>query len=136
MHAEENMSLISVSSDKATYALTSDQYDGLRQSLQNNEDVSSYRNQPPNAGSVTYDKIDFAWVYDGHQVLTVNIVADHNWEARVAGKEAIFEQIDERLIKPAIAVKYREVPEPASATEPVQAIEAEELKPDDAENQQ
>lgn len=54
------------------------------------------------SGSVTYQSIDFAWVYDSaKQELTLSIVADHNWKAKIAGNQTIFEMINEKLLSPA-----------------------------------
>lgn len=50
-------------------------------------------------GSVTYQKISFEWTYDATKAeLTMTIVHDGNWKAKIAGNEAIFGIIEDELI--------------------------------------
>lgn len=51
-----------------------------------------------NIGRVTYQEIDFKWIYDGVDELTVTIVKIHNWKAKIAGNMAIFGILNDKLI--------------------------------------
>jgi hypothetical protein len=81
----------------ARYHLTPDKFAALVTSLRSNKDASNMVVND-NFGAVTYQKIDFAWNYDGSDVLTVTIVADHNWKGKIAGNEAIFGELYDDLI--------------------------------------
>lgn len=91
-------SLIFVKPDMAHYALTPDKYAALVAALKTDKDASNLRIDDPNTGTVTYQQIDFGWTYDGAAQLTVVIVKDRNWKARIAGNELIFSELNDQLI--------------------------------------
>lgn len=81
----------------ARYPLTPDKYTALLAAIKANPQVSnSFVNG--NTGVLTFDKITFGWTYDGASTLTVSITADHNWEAKIAGNQVIFEQLNAKLL--------------------------------------
>lgn len=73
-------------------------YDALLAKLEKDPDASGLVTSAA-AGSVTYQKIGFEWAYDAAKCeLTMTIVADHNWKAKIAGNQAIFGVIQDELI--------------------------------------
>lgn len=92
---------------KACYGSVSQaKYDALIARLKSDQDASNIATGTPQEGiengSVTYQKIDFTWVYDPTNAeLTVAITADHNWKAKIAGNQAIFGMLFDELISKA-----------------------------------
>jgi hypothetical protein len=90
--------LIFVQPSSARFPMTPDKYAALVISLKLNKDASNLV-VTELAGTVTYQKIDFSWYYDDEpQELIVTIVGDRNWKAKIAGKEAVFEELNDQLI--------------------------------------
>lgn len=96
------MSLINVAPDTAQYSLLPEKYAALLVALKANKDASklvfSVGVAGAATGAVTYQGIDFAWQYDDVSQLTVKIIAVHNWKAKLAGNQVIFERLDADLI--------------------------------------
>lgn len=88
------------SPEKALYgSLPQAKFDTLMARLKIDKDASNLQVFDSGIGSVTYQKIDFAWSYDvAAAELTVRILAVHNWKAKIAGNQAIFEELNEKLI--------------------------------------
>lgn len=91
-------SLIYIAPDTAHYALAPDKYTALVAKLKTDPNARNLTCTVANAGSVQYQKITFAWIYDGIAQLTVKIVADGNWKAKLAGNEVVFQHLDSDLI--------------------------------------
>lgn len=90
--------LIFVEPNTAHYALTPDKYAALVLALGSNQDASNLKVTNAASGSVTYQKIDFTWQYDGVAQLTIVIVADRNWKAKLAGNEVVFQRLNDDLL--------------------------------------
>lgn len=89
--------LIHVSPNTANYhGVPPDKYAALVAALHADPDSSGFMSAG-NAGRVTYQKIDFAWQYDGAGMVAVTITADHNFKAKIAGNEAIFSLLNDRM---------------------------------------
>jgi hypothetical protein len=108
------MTLIYIGPDGAKFPLTPDQYAALIAKLSSDPDVSglvNHEGEAPGldlvagklAGGCTYQKITFSWAYDGVGELTVAILEDHNWKAKLAGNEAIFGELKAKLLDPVTA---------------------------------
>jgi hypothetical protein len=82
--------------DSARYALPPDKYTALIQALEHNTRASGLE-VAANQGSVTFQKVSFQWNYNGADELLVAITANHNFEARLIGNEAIFGHLNEQL---------------------------------------
>jgi hypothetical protein len=85
--------------EKACYGqISADKYVALETILKGDKDASNLAVNG-DTGTVTYNKIDFAWTYDPAACeLVLTIVADHNWKAKIAGNQAIFGIIFDQLI--------------------------------------
>jgi hypothetical protein len=88
------------SAEKALYgSVPQAKFDALIARLKTDKDARNLQLFDNETGSVTYQKIDFAWSYDAVAAeLTVVIVGDHNWKAKIAGNQEIFEMLNEKLI--------------------------------------
>jgi hypothetical protein len=88
------------SPEKALYgSIPQAKFDALIARLKTDKDARNLFEGDHETGSVTYQKIDFAWSYDPTaQELTVLIVGDHNWKAKIAGNLAVFQMLNEKLI--------------------------------------
>jgi hypothetical protein len=82
--------------DSARYALLPDKYAALIQALEQNTRASGLE-VATNRGSVTFQKVTFLWTYNGADELLVTITANHSFEARLIGNEAIFGHLNELL---------------------------------------
>jgi hypothetical protein len=82
--------------DSARYGLPPDKYAALIHALEENKDASGLQ-VAANQGSVTFQKVTFSWNYNGMDELLVTITANHNFEARLIGNEAIFGHLNEQL---------------------------------------
>jgi hypothetical protein len=82
--------------DSARYALPPDKYAALMLALAQNKSASGLQ-VAANKGSVTFQKVTFSWNYDGTSELLVTITANHNFEAKLIGNEAIFGHLNEQL---------------------------------------
>jgi hypothetical protein len=82
--------------DSARYALAPDKYAALLQALEQNTRASGLQ-VAANKGSVTFQKVTFSWDYNGVDELLVTITANHNFEAKLIGNEAIFGHLNEQL---------------------------------------
>jgi hypothetical protein len=82
--------------DSARYALPPDKYAALMLALAQNKGASGLQ-VAANKGSVTFQKVTFSWNYDGSSELLVTITANHNFEAKLIGNEAIFGHLNEQL---------------------------------------
>ena len=82
--------------DSAKYALPPDKYAALLLALQQTKGASGLQ-VAANKGSVTFQKVTFSWNYDGTTELLVTITANHNFEAKLIGNEAIFGHLNEQL---------------------------------------
>lgn len=90
-------SLEYVPPSSAEYPLAPNKYAALLAALKTNPGVSNSI-VSGNTGQLTFDKITFTWSYDGATTLTVTITEDHNWEAKLMGNEAIFGELNSKLI--------------------------------------
>jgi phage-related protein len=101
--------LIYVAPDTANFPLAPDKYAALIAKLKTDSDASNlaFSDGFPyplsnvagsGSGSVTYQKIDFTWTYDGVGQLTVKIIADRNWKAKIAGNDVVFQRLNDDLI--------------------------------------
>jgi hypothetical protein len=88
------------SPEKALYgSIPQAKFDALIARLKTDKDAISFFEGDHETGSVTYQKIDFAWSYDpAAEELTVMIVGDRNWKAKIAGNQAVFEELNANLI--------------------------------------
>lgn len=88
------------SPEKALYgSIPQAKFDALIARLKTDPDARNFFEGDHETGSVTYQKIDFAWSYDPTaEELTVVIVGDHNWKAKIAGNTAIFQELNVNLI--------------------------------------
>jgi hypothetical protein len=82
--------------DSARYGLPPDKYAALLLALEQNSHASGLE-VAANQGSVTFQKVSFQWNYNGADELLVTITANHNFEARLIGNEAIFGHLNEQL---------------------------------------
>ena len=82
--------------DSARYAVPPDKYAALMLALTQNKGASGLQ-VATNQGSVTFQKVTFSWNYDGTSELLVTITANHNFEAKLIGNEAIFGHLNEQL---------------------------------------
>lgn len=91
------------SPEKALYgSIPQAKFDALIARLKTDKDASQFFEGDHETGSVTYQKIDFAWSYDPTaEELTVMITGDRNWKAKIAGNLAIFERLHDSVIDPA-----------------------------------
>lgn len=90
---------IYVAPDMAHFELTPDKYAALLEAVKANKDASNLKDDGDGSATVTYDKIDFAWTYDAkNSLLTVVIVKDRNFAARLAGNQVIFDKLGTDLI--------------------------------------
>jgi hypothetical protein len=80
------------------YPITPGQYAELVESMKAHPEASKLV-VSGNTGTVTFQKaIDFSWTYDGTAELLVTIVKDHSLVDRIAGNDAIFATLHEKLI--------------------------------------
>lgn len=88
--------------EKALYGqIPQAKFDALVARLKTDKDARNLQTFDNETGSVTYQKIDFGWIYDPKaEELTVVILGDHNWKAEIAGNRAVFEMINEKLLQP------------------------------------
>jgi len=82
--------------DSARYALPPNKYAALMLALAQNKGASGLQ-VAANKGSVTFQKVTFSWNYDGTSELLVTITANHNFEAKLIGNEAILGHLNEQL---------------------------------------
>jgi hypothetical protein len=82
--------------DSARYALPPNKYAALMLALAQNKGASGLQ-VAVNKGSVTFQKVTFSWNYDGTSELLVTITANHNFEAKLIGNEAILGHLNEQL---------------------------------------
>lgn len=77
--------------------VTPAKYASLLTSIQGNTGAINFAHNG-NAGSVSFNGVQFAWSYDGISVLNLNIVAVHSQDAKIAGNQAIFGRLQAQLL--------------------------------------
>lgn len=89
--------LIYVPPNVAKYPLTPDKYALLVGALKANPQAN-HLTVVENSGNVSFQGVDFSWVFDGSGELTVTILNKHSLAAKLVGNEAIFSRLNDQLL--------------------------------------